>query len=362
MINVTQPYLPAKEKYLHYVERIYESKWLTNNGPLVQELEERLAKFLGVKHIILVSSGSMALQVAYQALELQGQVITTPFTFMATANTMLWQNCQPVFSDINQHSFNLDSQLAEKKINKHTSAIVPVHVFGNPCDVEAFAELGKKYKLPIIYDASHAFAVNYQGQSLLNYGDISTISFHATKIFHTIEGGAIIVSDDDLAWKIRRLINFGIEGQYKIKYAGINAKMNEFEAAMGHCLLDDIEFIHSQRKRVWDYYQQSLSGYVSFQVFAEQSNNNYCYAPVLFDDEETLLFVEKCLNKNGVSPRRYFYPALDSLDYMQVSEQASIAKEIASRIMCLPIYPTLTQAEQDIVISTIIEALQSKAA
>lgn len=358
MINVTQPYLPNEEKYLSYVKGIFKSKWLTNNGLLVQELERRLAEHLGVKHLILVSSGSMALQVAYRALELKGEVITTPFTFMATANTLIWQNCKPIFADIDTNSFNLDSRLIEDKISDKTSAIVPVHVFGNPCEVEKIAKISAQYDIPIIYDASHAFGVKYKGESLLNYGDISTLSFHATKIFHTIEGGAIIVSDDELAWKIRRLINFGIESQYSIKYAGINGKMNEFEAAMGLCLLDEIDIISKQRERVWIYYRQCLSGVVSFQDFEQGSNNNYSYAPILFESEEALLHVEKCLNEKGVSPRRYFYPSLDSLEYMEVNEVAPVSKDIASRILCLPIYPNLTKSEQDIVISTIIESLE----
>ena len=353
MINVTQPYLPNEEKYLSYVKGIFKSKWLTNNGLLVQELERRLAEHLGVRHLILVSSGSMALQVSYRALDLTGEVITTPFTFVATANTLLWQNCNPVFSDIDSNTFNLDPNLIENKINERTTAIVPVHVFGNPCDVDKIAEISKKNNLPVIYDASHAFGVNYKGRSLLNYGSISTLSFHATKLFHTIEGGAIITSDDKLAFKIRKLINFGFEAKYNIKSEGINGKMNEFQAAMGLCLLDELDIIRRERQAIWTYYMASLSGLVTFQYSSKNSNNNHSFVPVLFENEKTVENVEKALNDKNIFPRRYFYPSLDCLEHMESINAFPISRYIASRILCLPIYPGLLKSEQDLIISII---------
>ena len=240
MIPVTKAYLPDRKKLTQYIDQIYENGWLTNNGPLLQKLENRLASYLGVKNLILVANGSLALQLAYKALDLRGEVVTTPFSFAATTSTLAWEGLEPKFADIDKRSFNIDPKNIEKIITDKTTAIVPVHVFGNPCEVELISDLAKKYNLKVVYDAAHAFGVTYKGQSVLKYGDISTLSFHATKIFHTIEGGAVITENDEIAKKIRSLINFGITGPDKIEGIGTNAKMNEFEAAMGHCVLDEI--------------------------------------------------------------------------------------------------------------------------
>lgn len=357
MINVTQPYLPSKEKYLAYVDKIYQSKWLTNNGPLVQELEKRLADYLGVKHLILVNNGSMALQVSYQALELKGEVLTTPFSFAATPNTLIWQNIKPIFSDIDKNTFNLDVNLIEKNITENTSAIVPVHVFGNPCEVEEIEKIASKYDLPIIYDAAHAFGVNYKGESILNYGLISTLSFHATKLFHTIEGGAIITANDEVATKVRKLINFGITSPTDIECAGTNGKMNEFEAAMGLCILDEIDNINNKREIIWKKYQQAFTHDLLFQYFNDNSQNNFAYAPILFYSEKQLLKVQKALNKENIAPRRYFYPSLDSLAYIDTNKPCPISNTIASRILCLPIYPDLSNEQQDHIIKIVIANL-----
>ncbi|MBE0421182.1 DegT/DnrJ/EryC1/StrS family aminotransferase [Pseudoalteromonas nigrifaciens] len=249
MIPVTKSYLPNKKKYKTYIDRIYDSGWLTNNGSLLKELEQRLKEYLGVKHIILVANGSLALQLAYKSLELKGEVITTPFSFAATTSTLVWEGLKPIFADIDPNSFNIDTNLIEKNITPETSAIVPVHVFGNPCNVEKIQEIAQKHNLKVIYDAAHAFGTEYKGQSVLNYGDISTLSFHATKLFHTIEGGAVITNDDELAQKIRLLMNFGIVSPVKVNSLGTNAKMNEFEAAMGLCVLDEIDLVKSERAR-----------------------------------------------------------------------------------------------------------------
>ena len=341
MIPVTKAYLPNKEKYKAYIDRIYESGWLTNNGSLLQELERRLKEYLGVKHLILVANGSLALQLAYKTLDLKGEVITTPFSFAATTSTLAWEGLKPVFADIDSSSFNLDPNNIEALITTETSAIVPVHVFGNPCEVEKIQEIAHKHNLRVVYDAAHAFGSQYKGQSVLNYGDISTISFHATKLFHTIEGGAVITNDDELAKKVRLLINFGITGPTTIESVGTNAKMNEFEAAMGLCLLDEIDIIRSEREEVWQMYQQELSGIVAFQQWNAQSDNNYAYAPVLFKSEAKLLEAEARLKANDIMPRRYFYPSLDTLDYLSTEQVCVHSRDIASRILCLPIYPGL---------------------
>lgn len=353
MIPVTKAYLPNKDKYQSYVDRIFKSGWLTNNGSLLQELEQRLAKYLGVKNIILVANGSFALQLAYKALELQGEVITTPFSFVATTSTLAWEGLTPVFADINLDSFNIDPAQIEAQVTPKTSAIVPVHVFGNPCNVEAIQAIADKHKLKVIYDAAHAFDSEYKGQSVLNYGDISTLSFHATKLFHTIEGGAVIANNDDLAEKIRKMINFGISSPSNVESVGTNAKMNEFEAAMGLCVLDEIEVIKQQRANIWQKYVENLPSQIKLQKWNKHGKNNHAYAPVLFENGEQLLNIEAKLKDNKILPRRYFYPSLDTLDYLQSKQVCKRSRDIASRILCLPIHPSLNAVEQHVVLEVL---------
>lgn len=341
MIPVTKAYLPNKEKYQSYVDQIFQSGWLTNNGSLLQELEQRLADYLGVKNIILVANGSFALQLAYKALALEGEVITTPFSFAATTSTLAWEGLKPIFSDINPKTFNIDPAQIEAQITPNTTAIVPVHVFGNPCDVEAVQSIADKHKLKVIYDAAHAFGSEYKDQSVLNFGDISTLSFHSTKLFHTIEGGAVITNNNELAKKVRLMINFGISSPTAIELVGTNAKMNEFEAAMGLCVLDEIDIIRQRRMNIWQVYTNELSNIVELQQWNEHSKNNCAYAPVLFDSEEQLLKIEAKLKENNILPRRYFYPSLDTLSYLGSKQICNNSRDIASRILCLPIYPTL---------------------
>jgi len=341
MIPVTKAYLPNKEKYQSYVDRIFQSGWLTNNGSLLQELERRLANYLGVKNIILVANGSFALQLAYKALALEGEVITTPFSFAATTSTLAWEGLKPVFADINPKTFNIDPAQIEAQITPNTSAIVPVHVFGNPCDVEAIQSIADKHKLKVVYDAAHAFGSECKDQSVLNFGDISTLSFHSTKLFHTIEGGAVITNDDELAKKVRLMINFGISSPTAIESVGTNAKMNEFEAAMGLCVLDEIDIIRQRREDIWQVYTNELSNVVEIQQWNEHGKNNCAYAPVLFESEEQLLKIEAKLKEKDILPRRYFYPSLDTLSYLDSKQVCNNSRDIASRILCLPIYPTL---------------------
>lgn len=346
MIPVASSYLPNKDKFKAYIDQIYDSAWLTNNGSLLQTLENRLQEYLGVKNIILVANGSLALQLAYKALNLTGEVITTPFSFVATTSTLAWEGLKPVFADINPNSFNLDPANIEPLVNANTNAIVPVHVFGNPCEIEAIQAIAKKHNLKVIYDAAHAFGTQYKGKSVLNYGDISTLSFHATKLFHTIEGGAVITNDDELAKKIRLLINFGITGPTSIDLVGTNAKMNEFEAAMGLCVLDEMDNINVGRKKVWEGYQEALQGKLQLQQWNEHSENNYAYAPVLFASETHLLEAEAELKQNNIISRRYFYPSLDSLEYLQSEQICEVSRDVASRILCLPMFPGLEKEEQ----------------
>ena len=357
MINVTKTYLPNKEKYKKYIDEIYENGWLTNNGPLVQRLEKRLAQYLGVKNIILVSNGTVALEIAYRTLDIKGFAITTPFSFVATTSSLVTNNILPIFADIDKNTFNLDSKNIEKLITPNTSAIVPVHVFGNACEVEEIEQIANKYNLKVVYDAAHAFDVKYKDTSVLNYGDISTLSFHATKLFHTIEGGALIINDDELVQKARYLINFGIKNQEEIPHLGTNAKMNEFEAAMGLCVIDDIEEIKEKRKVILEDYRNELKGLVEFQEQNKNATENYSYFPVVFKSEEQLLKVQNALNEKQIFPRRYFYPSLDTLEYIEPKQECKISRDISKRILCLPIYAELENEIQVQIISTIKESL-----
>ncbi|PWE19057.1 DegT/DnrJ/EryC1/StrS family aminotransferase [Aliarcobacter skirrowii] len=353
MINVTKTYLPNKEKYKQYVDEIYSNNWITNNGPMVKKLEKRLAEYLDVKNLILVSNGTVALEIAYRTLGLSGFAITTPFSFVATTSSLVTNNILPIFADIDPSTFNLDPKNIESLITPNTSAILPVHVFGNACKVEEIDNIAKKHNLKVIYDAAHAFDVSYKDKSILSYGDISTLSFHATKLFHTIEGGAIILNDDSLVEKARYLINFGIKNAEEIPHLGTNAKMNEFEAAMGLCVLDEMEIVKTNRKKVYEVYLNELSEIAKMQEQNSYSTQNYSYFPIVLDSEKTLLRVQKALNQNNIFPRRYFYPSLDTLSYIEPKQNCKVSRDISKRILCIPMYDSLTQDEQFLIIKTI---------
>lgn len=345
--------MPDKGKYLAYVEKIFKSGWVTNNGKLVRELEVRLAEYLGVKNIILVANGTIALEIAYRLLKLKGEVITTPFSFVATTSSLVSNALKPIFVDINPETLTLNPENIETRITDKASAIVPVHVFGNACEVEKIQEIAERANLKIIYDAAHAFGVQYKGASLLNYGDVSTLSFHATKLFHTIEGGALIINDDSLVEDARFLINFGIDGPDSVKALGTNAKMNEFEAAMGLCVLDDMDKILHERKEIYDFYEYSLCDVLTFQTDNLYCSKNYSYFPVLFKSEQETLKIQHALNEDGIYPRRYFYPSLDTLPYVNSSEKMFISQDIASRILTLPLFPGLSKQDQMKIVSII---------
>ncbi|HBC3489961.1 DegT/DnrJ/EryC1/StrS family aminotransferase [Vibrio alginolyticus] len=356
MLNVTQSYLPSKKKYKSYVDDIYSSCHLTNSGPLQKELERRLESYLGVKHVICVANGSVALQVAYKALELRGKVITTPFSFAATSSTLVWEGLEPVYCDIDENTLNLDPNLLESLIDDYTSCILPVHVFGNPCDVENIGKIASEHNLKVIYDAAHAFSVNYLNKSLFSYGDISTVSFHATKIFHTIEGGAIITQCDEIAAKVKRLINFGLEDGKLVDSLGTNAKMNEFEAAMGLCVLDEIEHIKAARRELLLAYNTFLPKYIGRQALISGASELLSYMPVIFKDEKELISVKDALEKNDIYPRRYFYPSLDTIYHTCSMNVQSKSRCVSKRILCLPFYAGMT-VEQVKMISAIVSGV-----
>lgn len=353
MINVTKTYLPDKEKYKKYVDEIYENGWITNNGPMVKKLEKKLAEYLGVKNIVLVSNGTTALEIAYRTLDLKGYAITTPFSFVATTSSLVTNGIKPIFADIDKQTLNIDVNCIEDLITPNTEAIVPVHVFGNGCDVESISKIAKEHKLKVIYDAAHAFDVRYKDKSILTYGDISTLSFHATKLFHTIEGGALIINDDSLVEKARYLINFGIAGKESIPGLGTNAKMNEFEAAMGLCMLDEIEIILKKRKTIYERYEKELNGLVQLQEKNKDYTLNYSYFPIVLKDEKQRIEAETALANKEIFPRRYFYPSLDTLYYIEPKQICKISRDISDRILALPLYPELREEDQMNIINII---------
>lgn len=366
MIPVTKPYLPNRQKLDQYIDGIYDRNWLTNNGPLVQELTRRLEEYLGVENLLVVSNGTLALQIAYRALgvsdvnrDQKPEAITTPFTFIATASSLKWDGVQPVFADIDPQTWCLAPENIEAEITPQTRAIVPVHVFGNACDVEAIDAIAQKYNLKVIYDASHAFGVTYQGESLLKHGDAATLSFHATKLFHTGEGGAVVFKRKEDLERARKMINFGITGPESIDQVGINAKMDEFQAAMGLCVLDEMEDNLQAREQVWRRYEQALPGNLQLQATRETLGYNYAYFPVVFESEEQAVRVAARLKENGVLARRYFYPSLESVRCLNAETDQPVSKDIASRILCLPIYDQLVQTHQTHIIDIINEEVRT---
>jgi len=356
IINVTKTYLPDRTKLDKYIDKIYSTAWVTNNGQLVKELTTRLEEYLGVQNLLLVTNGTLALQIAYKALGVNGQAITTPFSFVATTSSLVWEGIEPIFVDIDPETFCIDPSKIEEAITSETTAIVPVHVFGNACDVEKIENIAQKYGLKTIYDGAHSFGVKYNGESLLSYGDATILSFHATKLFHTIEGGAIIFKNKEDYERAKLMINFGIDGTDSVIELGINAKMNEFQAAMGLCVLDEMENIIEQRDKIWHNYETDLKDIVQLQKRNPNSSNNYSYFPVVFKNENELLLIKEMMNSYHIYPRRYFYPSLDTINYLSMKKKQIISKDIACRILCLPIYLSL-----DIKIQTkIIEILKTK--
>jgi dTDP-4-amino-4,6-dideoxygalactose transaminase len=343
MINVTKTYLPPLEEYVQYLQRIWDSNQLTNNGPLVRELEAKLKEFLGVNHLFFVSNGTIALQIAIKALDLRGEIITTPFSYVATTSCIVWEGCKPVFVDIDSETLCLNPDLIEAAITPQTTAILTTHVYGHPCDVECIQMIADKYGLKVIYDAAHAFGVKYKGTALVNYGDTSTLSFHATKLFHTGEGGAIVTSDDELAHRIAYMRNFGHKGQEEFWGLGVNGKNSEFHAAMGLCVLPKVPELIAKRKAVCDLYDEALhdSG-LSRPWRLSETQYNYAYYPVLFPSEEKLLVARAALNADDIFPRRYFYPIISRLDYVK-SQPMPVAESVASRVLCLPLFFDLTE-------------------
>lgn len=351
MIPVTRPYLPDQKKYYGYIERCYQNRQLTNNGPLVRELKERLEDYLGVQNLLPVANGTLALQIAYKALGVTGKAITTPFTFVATSSSLEWGGIRPIYADIDADSLNLSPEKVEKAIDPEVSAMVPVHVYGNPCNVEAFDELAYENDLKLVYDAAHAFGVRLNGKSVLRWGDAATLSFHATKVFHTVEGGAIVFREREDYERACRLINFGYEDG-EIVDIGINAKMSEFHAAMGLCMLDEMDIVFRGRKEIYEHYQSELHASVEMPQWKEGATRNYAYFPVLFPSEDALVRVQQHLNATDIFPRRYFYPSLDVANGGP-DAMCLTSRGIANRVLCLPMYAELPLKVQNDIISAV---------
>lgn len=350
MIPVTKPFLPPVEEYERYIRGIWQRNWLTNNGPLVNDLELKLKDFLSVKHLLYVTNGTIAIQLAIKALGLKGKIITTPFSYVATTSSMVWEGCEPVFVDIDPQTCNLDPQKIEDAITPQTSAILATHVYGNPCDVEAIADIAKRRNLKVIYDGAHAFGVRYKKRSVFDFGDISTCSFHATKLFHTVEGGAVTTNDPELLKRMAYLRNFGHDGPERFAQLGINGKNSEFHAAMGLINLKYVDDIIARRKELSGHYDSFLKNFQAKKpIVSREVTYNYAYYPLIFNDEKLLTRVAETLSQNWIYPRRYFYPSLEDLPYVQRSENCPVADSISKRALCVPLYDTLTKEEIDMI-------------
>lgn len=353
-IYVTQPSLAPLEDYTALLEQVWASGILTHNGPMVQRLEQELEAWLDLKHFKLVTNGTVAIQMAIKALELKGEIITTPFTWVATLSAIKWEGCTPVFCDIEPDTFNIDPSKIEAAITEKTVAIMPVHVFGNPCDVEAIEVIAQKHGLKVIYDAAHAVGSKYNGRSLLEYGDISATSLHATKLLNTGEGGGCITKDDALAKKLERIRFFGHDDAKEVVEEGFNGKMTEIHAALGLANLKYGDEVLADRKKKYLRYREALSRVegLSFQ-YLKLGESNYSYFPILFDTEAQLLKAEAALNEKKIYPRRYFYPSVNSLDKIVDYAPMPVSEDISQRILCLPLYWKLS----DLKINEIIETL-----
>jgi dTDP-4-amino-4,6-dideoxygalactose transaminase len=361
-IYVTQPFLPPLHEFQPYLEQIWESKWLTNGGPFHQELEKKLADYLGVEHLSLFANGTLALVTALQTLRITGEVITTPFSFVASTHSLLWNGIKPVFVDIHPDTFNLDPEKIEAAITPSTTAIMPVHVYGRPCDVEKIQKIADIYGLKVIYDAAHAFGVSYNGESLLKHGDLSTLSFHATKVFNTFEGGAIVCPDAKTKRRIDDLKNFGYNGEVTVVAPGINAKMNELQAAFGLLQLKHVDKAIDRRREIDAQYREQLLSLlgISFPALPADTIYNHAYFPILIEREYPLSRDElnDKLRQHGIFPRRYFYPLISEFPMYRGLPSAAqsnlpIARKMANKVLCLPIYPDLTKESITRIVSII---------
>lgn len=355
MIPVTKPFMPPIDEYKKLIDGIWQRQWITNMGPLASELEMRLKDYLGVNHLLYVTNGTVAIQMAIKALGITGEIITTPFSFVATTSSIVWEGCTPVFVDIDAQTLNIDVSKIEEAITDKTQAILATHVYGNPCDVIVIEKIAKKYSLKVIYDGAHAFGVEVNGKSVFEYGDISTCSLHATKLYHSIEGGLIITKCPDLLKKMAYSRNFGISGFDSFAELGINGKNSEFHAAMGLVNLNYVKHINERRKELVNRYDSKLSNLKSYRpLWHNKSNDNFAYYVVVLESEDLLLKIKTALDNNEIFTRRYFYPSLTSALPYVTSQYMLVTDDIAKRVLCLPLYPELTVEEVDLIVRLIL--------
>lgn len=360
-ITVTRPTLPPYEEYAALLRGIWTRNHLTNAGPLVLELEARLAERLGVKHCLFVSNGTIALQLAFRALELRGEVITSPFSYVATTSSIAWEGCTPVFADVEPDTLTLDPARAEAAVTERTTAIVATHVYGNPCDIDGLAEVARRRGLRLVYDAAHAFGAEFGGRALSAHGDVSTLSFHATKLFHTVEGGAVVTDDDEIAHRVAYLRNFGHDGYERFQGIGINGKNSELHAAMGLCLLPQVPQIIAERRMLSLRYDARLLSHADVRrpAIRPGTTYNHAYHPILLPNDAVVRTVQAHLEANGVLSRRYFYPSLSgSLPYVAPGD-VPIARDAADRVLCLPLYTGLAPADVDRIAGLVCSSLDA---
>lgn len=357
-IYVTMPTLAPLSEVNELLQRVWTSGIMTHNGPILQEFERKVAEWHGMEHHTVVVNGTIALQLAIKALGLKGEIITSPFSFIATTSAIMYEGCTPVYSDIDAETLNLDPAKIEEKITDKTVAIMPVHVFGNPCDMEAIDKIAKKHNLKVIYDACHAVGVKYNGRSIFSYGDISCTSYHATKMLNSGEGGGCFTNDASLDAKIKRIRFFGFsEDKTNIVEEGSNLKMTEVHASVGLANLKYLPEALDDRKVKYMHYRErlSVSPKLSFQKINQDCN--YSYFPVIFDTEETLLRVEKALQTEKIFARRYFYPSLNTFTDIVPYVKMPVSEDIASRILCLPLYKDLAMEDVERIIEVTLKAL-----
>lgn len=353
MINVTKTFFPPIEVYQKQLERIWQNQWLTNRGELVLELEEKIKKYLNLDNILITNNGTIPLQIALKLLANGGEIITTPFSYVATTSAIIWENCTPIFVDIDPEYLTIDETKIEAAITNKTTAILATHVFGNPCHVEAIDAIAQKYNLKIIYDAAHCFGVSYKGKSVFNFGDVSTCSFHATKVFHTGEGGAVFTNDKELQHKIFYSHNFGHNGPLDFHGLGINAKISELQAAMGLSVLPFMEEILNGREKTVGFYNANLNlDKIQTLKLRAGTNWNFSYYPIVLQSENVLLEVMDKLKEKAIFPRRYFYPSLNTINYV-AGQKMPISESIASRILCLPLSAEYKEEDLNIITNII---------
>jgi len=359
MIPITRPFLPPIAEYEALLKGVWMRNWFTNNGPLVNELELELKAYLGLDHLLFTTNGTTALQMAIRALRLSGEIITTPFSYVATTSSIVWENCTPVFADVLEGELTIDPAAVESAITEKTSAIIATHVYGNPCRVEELEDVARRHNLKLIYDAAHCFGTQWKGRTIYAWGDISAASFHATKLYHTVEGGAVMTRDPETLRHLSYLRNFGHDSPDEVVAAGINGKNSELHAAMGLVNLRHIADILADRRQCWNHYRSKLAheGKIQTLRLADEEGYNHAYFPIFLPNEELTLKVKRALENAEIYPRRFFYPSLSTLPYVRRSP-TPIADAAAASVLCLPLYHGMSPEEQDYVCRVVLRTLR----